>query len=239
MSAYQEIGFGQNDENLGSKSNRFKAKEGEKYRISFGLWAGLEDGKPNLDAPTPRFIGVKRLYIQGAGYFIDKGPEYVKLAGGPSKMAIGTIIIVWPTDSAGTLDKGRFQNGDFKVCEWIISVDKYRNIEQNHAEFPLGQHDLTLSCTDTQYQKITISPCRENLFRKILEKDGERAAKIIESIKAAAENLQSSMAADLTIDQIREKLGRGNASSPTGRASGTSGASGADFDNMLDDILAD
>ncbi len=237
MSSYMEFGFGQDDSNIGAKGKRFKAKEGETYRVSFVWWPGIEEGKPNLDAPTPKFIGCKRLYAQGVGYFMDKGPEYSRLAGGaPSKMYVATVICKWPTDSRGNLDKSRFANGDYEINSWVMSVDKYRSIEMKHKEFPLGQHDVTLQCTDTQYQKIDISPCRESLFRKIIEKDPARAQSIIEAIQAAAKDVPRDLAQDLTLDQIREKLGKAGGASPVASTGPTSNSS-ADFDGMLDDIL--
>ena len=234
---YMEFGFGQDDGNIGAKGKRFKAKEGETYRVSFVWWPGIEEGKPNLDAQTPRFLGCKRLYLAGVGYFTDKGPEYVKIAGGgPAKMYAATIICKWPTDSRGNLDKSRFAAGEFEINSWVMSVDKYRAIEARHREFPLGQHDVTLSCTDTQYQKIDISPCRESLFRKIVEKDPDRARSIIEAIQAAAKDVPRDLAQDLTLDQIREKLGKGGGPSPVSNSGPVSNNS-SDFDGMLDDIL--
>ncbi len=150
MAGMLEFGFGAGDDNIGGKGNRLKLKEGETYRLSFAWWPGLELGKPELDADSPKFIGCKRFYIPGVGYFQDKGPEYAKLAGSASKMSIATVVIKWPTDSAGNLDKAKFQSGGFTVASWIFSQDKYKVIQQNHIEYPLGSCDIRVSCTDTQ-----------------------------------------------------------------------------------------
>jgi hypothetical protein len=235
----QEFGFGQNDEGLGSKTRKFKAKEGEKYRISFAWWPGVEAEKPNLDAPTPKFIGAKRLYVQGVGYFLDNGPEYVKLAGGPSKQAVATVIIVWPTDSSGALDRAQFQSGHFKVFSWIFSADKYRLISSTHREFPLGMHDITVTCTDTQYQKLTVLPCRDNLLRMILSKNTDLAKSLMVQINDLVQNLPAELAQDLSLDQVRERMGKaGGGVSPTSSVTGGMGAAAsADFDSMLDDII--
>lgn len=233
--AIMEFGFGSGDI-PGQGGKRLKLKEGEKYRISFLWWPGLEDGKPNLDAATPKFIGCNRLYLQGVGYFLDNGPGYAELAGGAAKLAIGTIVCQWPTDSKGAIDKTRFQDGEFSVMPWVLSKDKYRNIEQHHSEFPLGAHDLTLACTDTQYQKVTMAACRESLFRKLYE-SGKAEAIIKQAIEAAA-NLPRELAQNLTIAQINEKLGKASASPIAPKGGGASGgASGAEIESMLDDIL--
>jgi hypothetical protein len=241
-----EFGFGDNDENVGIKSKRYKGKEGETNRVSFVYFDGLAEGKPEVgpDAksdgpwPSPKFRGVKRLYIPGVGYFQDKGPEWVKLAGGnPSKLYCATILCVWPTDARGTLDNPRFLAGQFEVMPWIMSTDKYRAIEARHKEFPLGCHDMTLTCTDAQYQKIDISPCKEGLFRKLLEKNPARAKQVIDAARVVLENLDRDLAQDLSLDQIREKLGKAGGASPVAGGGGAVTSNSADFDGMLDDML--
>jgi len=110
---FMEFGFGVDDDAISSgKFERFKAKENESYRVSFVWWPLNPDGRPNLDAPSPRFIGAKRHYVQGVGYFLSKGPEYDKIAGGAPKSQIATVIAIWPTDRKGQLDKTRFTQGD-------------------------------------------------------------------------------------------------------------------------------
>lgn len=243
----KEFGFGAGDEALDSKGRRFKAKEGESYRMSLAWWPGLEEGKPNLDADSPRFVGCKRLYLEGVGYFVDNGPEFQRLVGGQAgKMYAGTIIIVWPLDSRGKLDPARFAAGDCKVYSWVMSADKYRVIQQNHNQFPLGQHDIMVSCTDTKFQKITVSPCRENLLRKLIE--ANKADTVLAAARELAPDMGTEIAHNLTIDQIREKLARaagGGAPAFGGGAAfggggggaasgGPAGAVSADFEQMLD-----
>ena len=234
----QEFGFGEGDEKIGAKSKRYKAKEGNTDRVSLAWWPD-KAGAPDLTAATPKFIGCKRLYIEGVGYVMDKGPEYAKLAGQASKTHVGTVMVVWPTDSKGGIDKSRFDANDFDVVTWIMSTDKYRTIESRHMEFHLGSHDLTLKCTDTQFQKIDVGPCKESLLAKILAKSPERAALLLEAIATAIADLPNDLAQDLTIDQIRDKMkgksGGGGGASPA-VFSGSSNSS-PDFDNLLDDVL--
>lgn len=237
---YMEFGFDSGDESLsGGKFERFKAKEGETYRMSF-VWWELVNGKPNLDAPSPRFVGAKRFFIPNVGYILDRGPEFAKLAGGPSKPTIATVIGLWPTDRKGNLDKARFAQGDVDVKPWVFSQDKYDQLKRRHGEFPFGQFDLSVACTDTQFQKMDLSPCRENLFRKVLENDKLSAiaeailAKTASIVGANAQGepvgLRGIIARDMTIDKVREKLG----------VSGGSAASlGPETTSQVDDILND
>ena len=237
MADYMDFGFGSGDDDIGKKIKKFVGKEGENYRLSFVWWPTV-GGKLDLSAPSPRFVGVKRHYIQGVGYVLSKGPAWDQLAGGAPKTAIATIVAVWPTDKKGNLDKSRFTNGDVETVPWIFSGDKYDQLKRRHDEFPLGSHDLAIACTESQYQKMDISPCRESLFRKCVESDNDKLIEIARNIQSAVTsieaNIRNELARDLTLDQIREKLG----GSPNGSAGGSpSGVSAADVDNLLDNLI--
>lgn len=233
-SDYMEFGFGAGDEKIGGgKFERFKAKEGENYRVSF-VWWPIEGGKVQLDAKSPRFIGAKRFFIQNVGYVLDKGPEFAKIAGGPSKVTVATIIAVWPTNRKGELDKTRFMQGEVDVKPWIFSRTIYDQLKRRHDEWPFGQYDLAIACTDTQYQKMDLSPCRESLFRKAMETDKLKGLvdAIVGKVKEIEGGLQSMIAQDLTIEKVREKLGGGASSGAT-----FSAESESQVDSILDDLI--
>lgn len=231
----QEFGFGSGDDSIGSKSNRLKLKENETVRVSFAWWKVDENGNPLLDSSTPLFKGVRRLYIPNVGYVQDKGPEYVKLAGTQAKQAVGTVLIKWPLDPKGNVDRAAFQNGDFQVCSWIFSSDKYKNIGQIHSEFHLGKSDLKISCTDATYQKVSMMPCTDSLFRKLHE--AGKAKDLIDRVARAVASLDDDLAKDFTLDQIREKM-TGKPSGPLSSGGArTISASNPEIDGMLDDIL--
>lgn len=228
---FVEFGFDDNDDKFKKSPSRFKAKEGETYRLSMVWWPEDGEGEPNLSAKTCRFVGAKRVYIQGAGYVLAKSAEITRMAGKPAKPAIATIVAMWPTNKAGSIDKARFVAGDVAVMPWVFSQDRYEVIKRRHEEFPLGAHDITFSCTDTQYQKGDISPCRESLYAKVL---GEPKLKAIadfvrSEISRIAENINGEIARDMTPAQVREALG-GESSSPV-----AVGAS-EDVDGLLDDL---
>jgi hypothetical protein len=230
---FKEFSFGSGDDNIGKQSKRFKGKEGETYRVSF-VWIGKdEEGKEVV-----RFTGCERHYVPNVGYFLHKGPEYARLAGGPPKQAVATIIVVWPTDKNGKVNKEAFQRGEgFEVKPWIFSAEKFDQLRRRNEEHPLDQCDLTMACTEAQYQKMDISPCRESLFRKLAEANSERSKKLIEDIKAeVAEiegNLRNDMARDLSLDKIREKMG-GQGSTPASRGGG---GAAENVDGLLDNLL--
>lgn len=242
-----EFGFGVNDDAIGKKSQKFKAKEGEKYRISFLWWEGLDkiQLEPELDltqfkfpGETPKFIGCKRLYVENVGYFIDKGADFQKLAGGEvGRQTVATIIAVWPTDKNGKLLSTTNLAevvGRTTVYPWVFSGDKYNQIKGCHDQFPLGDFDVQMACTDAKFQKMTFNSCRENLFKVLLAKDKNLAAPILRDAMDVARNIGSELAQDLSLAQIRAKLGQASETAGGGGNRAPAVVSSTDFDSMLE-----
>jgi hypothetical protein len=234
MSGFQDFTFDSGDDTVGKKTDRYKGKEGETDRVSFVWFQTDEDGHPQLDEKV-RFTGCERHYVQGVGYFLNKGPEFSKIAGGPPKQAVATIMVVWPSDSRGRLDAEAFKRGEgYKVVAWVFAADKYDQLKRRNDEHPLNECDMILACTDTQFQKMDISPARESLFRKLYESQNEKgksiAKAILDEVENVEKNLRQTLARDLTLDQLREKMG-GATAGPV------ADASGEDVDGLLDNLL--
>jgi hypothetical protein len=230
---FSEFGFGSGDESVGKKAARFKGKAGETYRVSFP-WTKTDEKTGEV---VTRFVGCDRHYLAGVGYFLAKGPEFTKLAG-PSKQAVATIIVVWPTDKNGKLNGEAIAKGEgIEVASWVFSAERYDQLRRRNNEFPLHEFDLTMACTDTQYQKMDLSPCKNSTFADLSKKDSARAKEIISAIRAQIaeieKGIKNELARDMTLDKIREKMG-GTASS-----AGGGGAAVEDVDQVLNNILDD
>jgi hypothetical protein len=239
MSGFQSFSFGRDDDNVGGPKKRFKGQEGRQYRVSFPWWKGIDAGTPNLEADGPEFVGAPRNYIKGVGYVLNKGPEYTNLAGGEApRMAIATIIVVWPMNSKGKLDTAAVKAGDFDVCPWVFSQDKYRAIEPIHREFHLGEHDLNINCTDTQYQKMTFSPCKDSIMAKLADKGGKVWEAIVTQTAEIAATIRNDIGREMTLDQIREKLAGGDGGGGA-VAAPAAAAAVEDIDNLVDNLLDD
>lgn len=239
MSGFLEFGFGENDNAARSgKTEKFKGETGRSYRLSFCWWPGSDASTPDLDAKTPKFVGAKRFYFEGVGYVIDGGPEFSKVANGPSRMAIATVVVQWPMDASGQIDMARVKACDFKVLPWIFSQDKYKTLTPLHNEFPFGGHDITVTCSDAKFQKMTFAPCKDSLLRKFIASDKDSAKKVAEYITGQTAgiitNIQSDLGREMSIDTLRDKLS-GGGSSPMSVTS-TSAAT-EDIDGLVDDIL--
>ena len=231
-----DFGFDSGDEAVTSgKFERFKAKEGETYRVSFAWWP-LKDGLPDFTSGTPRFTAAKRFFIQNVGYVLDSGPEVARYAPGPSKLTVGTVLIVWPTNRKGEPDKSRLLT-DYDVKPWLFSTTIYDTLKTIHKEFPFAEKDLLITCTDTQYQKMNLVPCNSSIMRTFLAADTAQAKAAVDAIFAAVKGVDAGMqdliARKLTPAQIAEKLG----GAPAGGGGGNAALDTAAVDDMIGDML--
>ena len=244
MADFQQFGFGENDSNIGNKGKRLKMDKGEVARLSFLWWPGLDEGKPNLDAPSPGFVAADRQYLKGVGYFINKGPEYTKLAGEPGKKRINTIVVKWPVLRNGKLDAQAIQDGAFEVIYWVFDPNKYDEIKPIHGDWHFGSHDLKIKCTDAGFQKMSFSPCPDSVLRKFMGKgmDHPLVKQIIEAGQVLLPSVRDEIARDMSIEQIREKLAGGGGGGGGGAVPSqpvNDAATTEDIDEALDDLLDD
>jgi hypothetical protein len=196
-----------------------------------------ENGHPSDDS-APRCTGSERIYQQGLGYVLitdSNRSAVLNYLGLTPKQAIATVVVVWPTNKDGELDVESFKAGKgWQVQPWVFDPGKYREIGRSHKRFPLGKHDLSMACSDGQFQKMSFTPEGDNLLRKLLgaksESLREIGAQILQKTQRVAEGLRRDLARELTLDEMREKLGD-EISSPTGNHSAK------DVDDLLNDVI--
>jgi hypothetical protein len=231
MSDVQDFTFDQGDEGVGKKSDRFKGKEGETYRVSLAWLPVGDGGKFNFDK-TPNFIGCSRIFIPDVGYVLYGGPEFSRF--GQVKQHVATIICVWPTDTKGKLKTQEFSKGQgYRVCPWVFAPGVYDQLKGLNNDWPMTEHDIVLACTDSQYQKMTMQPAKENLLRKLANSDTAMATRVVpeiaEQVKAISETIRNDVARKMTVQEIREKIG-GAPSEPVQTTAD-------DVDALLDDLI--
>jgi len=256
MSDFQSFGFGQNDAAIATRAKKFKGEKGVTYRIGFALWPGMEEGtdftidnlSPADGAPdeslTPKFIAAPRHYVQANGssfYCLDKGPEFAKIIGKPAKTGVATVVVVWPLEQ-GKPTKASLFGSKPQVLPWIISLDKYERFKKMHLSgYPMWDWDVSAECTDPGFQKFDFLPAKDNIFKAMLKStsaEGQALAQfVIERARSLAPGLGRELGLDLTVDQLRERMGL-DVASPTGAMGGTAAGAGEVEDligSMLDD----
>ncbi len=233
MTSFEDFGFGENDGNLssGNRPTKLKLKANETARLSFGWWEGIETGAPNFDSATPRFRKTYRHYVENVGYFVSKGPEVVRLAGGDApKLCIGTVVVKWPLLKDGSVDMPNLLKG-YTVHPWLFSQDKFLSFRTIHKDFPFGQYDLSVTCTEAGFQKLQPVPAKGNLLRGLLAKHPAECAAMMQEIQSVIQGIDREIARDLSLDELRQKLGLSAA--PAGPSANTE----IDLDAMLSNVL--
>ena len=114
-----DFSFDDGDRSLTSNTKRLKFKNGETVRVSFAWFPKGDDGNYDLSS-NPRFRGANRVWVNGVGYVVANSPEIASITGATPKMSIATVVVVWPTDKNGNIDKNRMKNGDCDVMPWVF-----------------------------------------------------------------------------------------------------------------------
>ena len=226
---FHDFTFGEGDKNLGRKSKKFNPEAGKSYNVSFVWYKGHNaDGTPDLKKGV-RFVSCERIYKEGVGYILYKSPAYAEF--GTPRTAISTIIALWPSTRDGHIDHARLN--EVEILPWIFSTDKYEELTRNNSRFPLVDFDYLITCTDSKFKKLSFTPDRECMMATLRNKNTDKSNAFLKSIysdvEATANNIRRELARDLSLDEIREKLGM-DVAAPTNRSSG-------DADSLLDDLV--
>jgi len=229
---------------LRAKPDLAKDKEGQKRVVidtlqklaeKLGKTIDQLDPVDMLDVTEARFKTASASFKEGLGYVewpkkLSAEEEKVWKKLGEKREYVFTVLLQYPTDREGDLDRERLAKG-WRVLPWRFAPDKFeviRKINKGLAESgsTIASIDLNFACTDTNYQKITITqagPCiylkNDKLRRMVLEK----AVGLYEKLSLR----------QLTTDELREKLGLTSASTGGG---GAGDVGGEDFANLLSGV---
>jgi len=229
MSDVEElIGFGKEDKKVmtGGRVERYKGKKNHTDRIAIVWFFRNSDGEYQMgEGATPKFKMANYHYAQGLGYIASKG-EYTTAKFGAPKRRIGTFVLKYKTDRNGSLSKDA--NGkpqlDFEILEWQFGEDKYRLLATIHEEFPLTQHDIKVTCTDDQYQKLSFTACNGVA---LWQRKDEIKQMVLDRVRDQEASL--SICRDLSIEEIKQHYGEDEAVV-------SDVSSDIDYDDLMDDI---
>lgn len=244
------ITFDQGDRDLDASGDRIKFESGRTYRLSFVIFPATADKKPDFTKP-PRWWQAERYWNSHIKQYVVYDDSHRRFLTGTDKArhSAATVVILWPTDSKGKLDPGRIEM-DSKVGYVLLDKDKYANIKALQDEYPLGDNDVMVTCTDTNFQKITVRNTKGNMFEQMAAKAAAdpngAAARIVggmlDRIKRLAVKLNGSeIAHKLTAAEVDNKI-RGAAAGGRGGAAGAAAAASAsvpsaeEIDNLIGNL---
>lgn len=121
-----------------------------------------------LDSKDPNVLLVELLKIQDEGgrpddclmcRMVDEGNEKVKAP----RRQFAARVLRYKTDLRGNISE---RNLNYWLEIWLFDNKKYREIQQILREWggekkkDIGNHDIALSCTEANYQNMTIQPLK-------------------------------------------------------------------------------
>jgi hypothetical protein len=202
-----------------------------------------------LDRSVVKFKKMRASFQEGLGFFLNRlgqdGAEADRLwrQVNEPKTYYSTLMLIYPTDRNGkiTSDKDEFKRG-WKVQPWRLSEMNYEAVGAQNAtlaanNLSLASQDFNLKCVDDKYQKMEVTSAGPALWCR---KD-EFANLVLEEALNWYDKLMPFRV--LTSDQLRQKLGLGDAPALGGQIgpavgsnrqlNGASGGQQPDIDDLL------
>lgn len=192
MAELEEFGADRDDIG-GSSFKKYKGKKGNTDRIGI-----------IYHDPKKLFRGLKAHYKER--YFAcksekGKAPEICcthSYEGNLAKYRIGAVIVVYDL----VVKAGKTKLNGYEVMPWVFGEKMYDKLNSADKEFPLATHDIKLTCTNDEYQNIDIQSCKECIWV-----NGDLKEKVLEEAQSYFDNMSRSLAATLSLSEVREQLG--------------------------------
>lgn len=215
------IGFGKNDRKImsGGDIDKYRGEKGRKDIISLCWFFEDDDGNPQIGSDfTPKMISSEIHYIPGKGYILDN--DYLRSKLGVPKRKIGTFVVHYRTDRRGEFIKPL----EFEVKPWTFGEDKYRELAARHGRFNLTMHDLEVTCTDDNFQKLDFIPLPGGA---VWQKKDSLKEEVLQTVKDLQDRLE--IGREVPLDELKEHFGDN-----AGLAPDTSTVT--DYDDLMEGI---
>lgn len=190
-----------------------------------------------LDLSEAKFRACEASYKEGVGYV--QWPKKVEPADmnvwsklGERKTYVLSVLLIYPTDREGTVEKERLSNG-WIVKPWRFNPDKYETLKRINRKLlgredgsSLATTDLLITCKEPKFKNLTIEDAGPAIWLK--------SEKFKQAVLTRAVEFYSKLNPfrTLTTEELREKLGM------SGGGGGVAPGSAAteDFSEVLNNL---
>ena len=188
-----------------------------------------------LDLSEVQFKSMMASYQEGLGFVLNRkgkdGPDadavWSKIA--EPKKYFTTLLLTYPTDRAGNVDKERLAT-DWNLFVWRFGNRVYEDLWKLNAGLKdngmsLSTQDLRLECKDEKYQNLAVS----FVGPAIWQKNEKFKASVLSKAIPMYDKLIPFR--EMTTDQLRSKLGVGGPA-----VSNVGSPVGGDFADLLEGV---
>lgn len=143
--------------------------------------------------------------LQGTTQVLHRPAPCCTLLGGEaeSSIRVSVPVIQYHTKPDGVL----LEPFGYTLLIWRFGDDKYEQLKNINKEWPLTDHDLTITCTEEKYQRLTINICKQSIVRgaKFQESFGKQVNEWMEFTRP---KLARTIGKKITGQELMEKLGK-------------------------------
>jgi hypothetical protein len=158
----QEYGF--NDDSVSQyEYNLYKARKNQTDRIGF-LPPTIHGARCHFKKDVGYFVCHSVFKKVKMGQQIMEIPERIGpccAAGDSPRKRFIAPIIKYNTDVSGK----RLPDLGFALMVWRFTDDTYIHLRAMNEEYPLTEVDVLVTCTNEDWQKLTLQPTRKSLWR--------------------------------------------------------------------------
>lgn len=182
-----DVGF--DDEAAGGvEFTKYAGQKGHVDRLCF----------PHLKPDGKIIVKKARIhYVPNVGYF--RANDWTIQKFGEPKVRYATIVGQYKTNKLG-----KVESLEGITCKyWIFGEKKYLALKQANEMFSFDKHDILSTCTEEKFQQMTFQSCKEAAWSM----KPESKAAVLAQVEKLAPHLDNQLGQDLTVEQIKEKLG--------------------------------
>jgi len=191
--------------------------------------------KLNLD--TAKFHRVDAHFKEGFGFCVSRlgmdgaDMDAIWAMMGDKKSYFCTTLLLYPVNREGEVNKEMLKAGNFDTKPWRFSGKVYGQLHKVAAglrsnDLSIATQDLTLTCTNTDFQNFDIQPSGKALWRRIASLQAVALPKVVAQYEEMRKPFRELSSADLA-SKLNVSVGGGS--------QGTD-VDADEFDELLDQV---
>lgn len=183
----------------------YKGRANVTDRIGILVPSSITFGRTHYTKETGYFLCQSEWKQSGGQEIVTKVAPCCDRLEAPRKR-FACLVIHYTTNPTGALIKPF----SYQLKLWRFSDDRYIVLRDLNREFPLAEHDVKITCTDDQFQKMTIMACRDRVVNTDAFKK-QYGADMDAWVRASMTKLEKQVGKLFTPQELLQKLGMAQA----------------------------
>lgn len=145
-------------------------------------------------------------------YFICKSTKQEKAIcctqsyqGNVPRWRLGGVLVIYEIAKVKDEATGKLKDKltGYEIVPWVFGEKVFQQMMTIDQEFSLKDHDINVTCDNEEYQNLIVNGCNSSYWRAKKELE----EKILKEADDIFSRMEKSLASDLSLEEIRERLG--------------------------------